>query len=74
MEANNLIKMANQIGTFFQSMPDHKQALEDIAGHIKRFWAPPMRQAIIASVDNKQDAEMIPIVREAITTHRASIL
>ena len=38
------------------------------------FWAPPMRKAIIASIDNKQDAEMLAIVREAIVTHRAKIL
>ncbi len=74
MDANNLINMANKIGTFFESMPDQQQALEDIAGHIKRFWAPPMRKAIIASIDNKQDAEMLAIVREALVTHRAKIL
>lgn len=74
MDPNNLINMANKIGTFFESMPDQKQALADIAGHIKRFWAPPMRQAIIASIDNKQDGEMLAIVREALITHRATIL
>jgi len=74
MDANNLINMANKIGTFFESMPDQKKALEDIAGHIKRFWAPPMRKAIIASIDNKQDAEMLAIVREALITHRAKVL
>ena len=74
MDANNLINMANKIGTFFESMPDQKPALEDIAGHIKRFWAPPMRKAIIASIDNKQDAEMLAIVREALITHRAKVL
>jgi hypothetical protein len=33
-----------------------------------------MRKAIIASIDNKQDAEMLAIVREALVTHRAKIL
>lgn len=74
MDVNNLIHMANKIGTFFESMPDQQQALVDIAGHIKRFWAPPMRLAIIASIDNKQDAEMLAIVREALVTHRESVL
>ena len=70
MEASSLIKMANQIGTFFESMPDHQQAVEDIATHLKRFWAPKMRKIIVDSIDQKQDVEMMPIVREAITTHR----
>lgn len=70
MEASSLIKMANQIGTFFESMPDHQQAVEDIATHLKRFWAPKMRKIIVDSIDQKQDAEMMDIVREAILTHR----
>ena len=70
MEASSLIKMANQIGTFFESMPDHQQAVEDIATHLKRFWAPKMRKIIVDSIDQKQDAEMMGIVREAILTHR----
>jgi formate dehydrogenase subunit delta len=70
MEASSLIKMANQIGTFFESMPNHQQALEDIATHLKRFWAPKMRKIIVDCIDQKQDAEMMDIVREAINTHR----
>ncbi len=70
MEASNLIKMANQIGMFFESMPDHQQAVEDIATHLKRFWAPKMRKTILESIDNKQDGDMMDIVREALLTHR----
>lgn len=71
MDANNLIKMANQIGAFFESMPNRAQAMEDIAMHIKRFWEPRMRRAMLESIDQKQDTEMSAIVREAITSHRA---
>ncbi|MGB4345189.1 MAG: formate dehydrogenase subunit delta [Burkholderiaceae bacterium] len=71
MDVNNLIKMANQIGTFFDSMPDRAQAIEDIATHIKRFWEPRMRRAILESIDLKQDGAMSDIVREAINTHRS---
>lgn len=70
MDANNLIKMANKIGTFFESMPNRAQAIEDIATHLKRFWDPRMRRAILKSMDDKQDAAMTDIVREAINTHR----
>ena len=71
MDTNNLIKMANQIGSFFESMPDRAQAIEDIASHIKRFWEPRMRRAILASIDQHQYAAMSEIVREAIVSHRA---
>ena len=56
MDVNNLIRMANQIGEFFESMPDRTQALEDIASHIKRFWEPRMRRAILDSLDQKHRA------------------
>lgn len=70
MDVNNLIKMANKIGTFFESMPNRQQAIEDIAMHLKRFWDPRMRRAILKTMDDKQDAAMSDIVREAINTHR----
>ena len=70
MDVNNLIRMANQIGEFFESMPDRAQALEDIASHIKRFWEPRMRRAILEGLDQKTTEEFSDIVREAITSHR----
>jgi hypothetical protein len=45
MHIDNLVKMANQIGTFFEAMPDRDEALGDIASHLKRFWEPRMRRA-----------------------------
>ena len=70
MDVNNLITMANQIGTFFESMPDRQQAVQDIANHIRRFWDPRMRRAILNSLDQHNDEEMSDIVREALSTHR----
>ena len=70
MDVNNLIRMATQIGEFFESMPDRAQALEDIASHIKRFWEPRMRRAILEGLDQKNTEEFSDIVREAITSHR----
>ena len=70
MDVNNLIRMANQTGEFFESMPDRAQALEDIASHIKRFWEPRMRRAILEGLDQKTTEEFSDIVREAITSHR----
>jgi formate dehydrogenase subunit delta len=70
MDSQNLIKMANQIGQFFESMPNRAEAEKDIASHLKRFWDPRMRRVIVASLDSDDAAAMSPIVREALTNHR----
>ena len=70
MDVNNLINMANQIGTFFESMPDRQQAVQDIANHIRRFWDPRMRRAILESFEQHTAEGLSDIVREALTTHR----
>ena len=70
MDANHLIKMVNQIGQFFESMPDREQAKADIATHIKKFWEPRMRKTILAALDGAQADGIDPIVREAISANR----
>ncbi|ALD91267.1 formate dehydrogenase subunit delta [Cupriavidus gilardii] len=70
MNLDNLVKMANQIGTFFAAMPDRDEALADIATHLRRFWAPPMRRALLEGVDNGQAEAVAPIVRAALERHR----
>ena len=48
MKAAKLIKMANQIGAFFDAMPNREQAVMDVAAHIQKFWDPRMRRQIVA--------------------------
>jgi len=67
---DNLVKMVNQIGTFFESMPDRNEALEGIAIHLKKFWDPRMRKALIAMIDKQEHSEIKEIVLNAIETHR----
>jgi formate dehydrogenase subunit delta len=69
----NLIRMANQIGTFFESMPDREEALQGIATHLRQFWDPRMRQAFLAQVDDGNSPEISPIVLAAAREHRALI-
>jgi len=69
MNVQNLVKMANQIGQFFESEPDHQQAVSDVASHIKRFWDPRMRSAILSHVD-QGGADLLPIVLKAIQQNR----
>jgi formate dehydrogenase subunit delta len=66
----NLIVMANQIGTFFETMPDRSQALADLAEHLKRFWEPRMRRSLLEYVDKQGGTNLKGIVLEAVRTHR----
>jgi formate dehydrogenase subunit delta len=47
MKIERLIKMANDIGDFFNAESDKALAAEGVKQHILRSWDPRMRQAII---------------------------
>ena len=70
MHTDSLVRMANQIGTFFEAMPERGAALEGIAGHIKRFWDPRMRRELLAHIDNGGGSELSNVVAEALRRHR----
>jgi formate dehydrogenase subunit delta len=40
--------MANDIGAFFEALPDKAEASRSTAGHLRRYWDPRMRREIIA--------------------------
>jgi formate dehydrogenase subunit delta len=69
MDIHHLVKMANQIGQFFEAEPDETQAVNDVAAHLKRFWDPRMRRAIIEHV-GKGGEGLLPIVRKAVNLNR----
>ncbi len=71
--ADKLIKMANQIGTFFSAMPDRQQAIEDTAGHLRRSWEPRMRRALFAHIDEHGSDGLNAILQEVIRTKRAEL-
>lgn len=48
MNAERLVQMANDIGRYFAAEPDREEAVAGIASHLKRFWEPRMRAAILA--------------------------
>jgi formate dehydrogenase subunit delta len=73
MDVNNLVRMANQIGAFFDSMPDRQQAVTDVAGHLQRFWDPRMRQELLRYVELQGGAKLRPIVLEAVREHKEMI-
>jgi formate dehydrogenase subunit delta len=66
MKSAKLIKMANQIGAFFEAMPNREQAVKDVAAHIQRNWEPRMRAALLQHISSSGDDELSPLVRDAL--------
>lgn len=45
MTVRDIVRMANQIGDFFQAYP-HDVAVKETATHIRNFWDPRMRRQL----------------------------
>jgi formate dehydrogenase subunit delta len=69
MNTDHLVHMANRIGEFFEAMPDRAGALEGIADHIRKFWAPRMRVELGEHLERTHGQGLLPIVKEALTSH-----
>jgi formate dehydrogenase subunit delta len=69
MSHDKLVYMANQIGKFFVSQ-GHDKAAVGVADHLRKFWDPRMRAAIIAHVE-AGGAGLNPPVREAVDKLRS---
>ena len=53
--ANQLVKMANDIGNFFRAEPLREDAVAGIANHIDKFWTKSMRRKIAAHGESGLD-------------------
>ena len=73
MDLDNLIRMANRIGEFFEPQPSRVDALAGIADHLKKFWDPRMRRELLAAIDAGRAGELHPVVVEALQAHRARV-
>lgn len=51
MDIKILVKMANQIETFFRSQEEGEGIAEGVRNHIERSWDPRMRQQIKGHVE-----------------------
>jgi len=74
MDPNKLVRMANDIATFFDADTDRAARLAGISGHIKRFWDPRMRLALFRHLDQDAGAALKDSVIEALTVDRDSLL
>jgi formate dehydrogenase subunit delta len=70
MDTAKLVKMANEIATFFEAEPDPAAALEGVTAHLSRFWEPRMRRELLAWVDETGGGELRPLVMEAVKRNR----
>ena len=50
IDMDNLIVMANQIGDFFAPYPPER-CREGLRNHIRTYWDPRMRSALLAHID-----------------------
>ena len=54
MEAETLVRMANQIALFFAPYPE-ADAIDGVRDHLMKFWDPAMRKELVAI-----DSALIP--------------
>ncbi len=72
MDKNNLVHQVNRIAEFFAAMPDHLEAVDGVADHVRKFWEPRMRIALYAYL-NEGGAGLHDMAREALEKHRAKL-
>jgi formate dehydrogenase subunit delta len=73
MEIHRLIKLANNIGSFFEAEPDKAKGAQGVANHIKSFWEPRMRREILEYLDSEQGSGLSDLVLTALRTHRTDL-
>lgn len=65
MQAEKLVRMANQIAANLEYGPDRGQAVAAVVDHIRRFWSPLMRQEIV-SHDDQGEVKLSEVAKQAI--------
>jgi len=67
MSIENLIKMANQIGQYFSTEPDHELAVHGVRQHLQNFWTPAMRRDLKAWHAEHPGSALHALVQSALT-------
>jgi formate dehydrogenase subunit delta len=60
---DKLVRMANQIATFFLSQPEDVR-VQGVATHINKFWEQRMRRQLFEHIDKGGDG-LLPLVIDA---------
>jgi formate dehydrogenase subunit delta len=73
MNVEHLVHMANQIGQFYASLPDHAESVASTASHLRRFWEPRMRSAVYTHLDQASGAGFSPLLLEVLRSKRSDL-
>ena len=73
MDIHHLVKMANDIGAFFESEPEAAKGAKGIATHLRSFWDPRMRRELFSYLDRENGKGLSGLVLEALRSHRNEI-
>jgi formate dehydrogenase subunit delta len=65
MDTKKLVRMANQIATNLDYGQDRAALIGSVADHLKRFWTPDMRSAIVGE-QREGTAELEDIAAKAV--------
>ena len=71
MDLHYLVKMTNQIASFFEPFSDRQEAKDGIVSHLIRFWEPRMREQLFTSLLHPESKALNPLAREAISEYLA---
>ena len=66
MNIDLLIKMANQISSFFATESTAGKAPADVASHLRRYWDPRMREQMVTYFHERQGSGLDDIARSAV--------
>ena len=74
MDRDSLVKMANRIASFFEGTGTESEAQQEVCNHLRKFWAPTMRAALVAEIDAGGATGLHPLVRAAVMLLRVELL
>ncbi len=63
MQTEKLVRMANQIASYFEAYPEER-ARKEVLGHITAFWEPRMRAELAAHARSGGE-DLSPLARWA---------
>lgn len=77
-QLDHLVRQANRIAAFFEAMPGRDEALRNTADHLRKFWAPSLRLAMLEFIEAHPDGShqglaLTPLARDAIIEYAETL-
>jgi formate dehydrogenase subunit delta len=66
MNIDLLIKMANEITSFWEGEAGQDKAANEVATHLRRYWEPRMRAQMIGYLEQRQGAGLNDVAKAAV--------